>query len=128
MTELNLDVDVDLDLSDAGCTWVDVCSFTELQPDRGACALVAGQQVALFRLSPDDALYAISNYDPFSDAYVLSRGIVGSKGDVPKVASPIFKQNFDLRTGVCLDKPEVSVPVWAVRVRDGRVEVGVAAG
>jgi nitrite reductase (NADH) small subunit len=112
----------------AGITWVDVCAFDTLRPDRGACALVAGEQVALYRLSPDDALYAISNYDPFSDAYVLSRGIVGSKGDIPKVASPIFKQNFDLRTGACLDKPEVSVKAWPVRVREGRVEVGVGGG
>ncbi|MGH8991032.1 MAG: nitrite reductase (NAD(P)H) small subunit, partial [Acidimicrobiia bacterium] len=67
--------------------------------------------------------YALSNYDPFSGVYVLSRGIVGSKGDIPKVASPIYKQNFDLRTGTCLDKPEVSVPTWAIRRRHDRVEV-----
>lgn len=103
--------------------WVDVCAFDDLVPDRGVCALVDGEQVAIFRVSPTDDLYALSNYDPFSDAYVLSRGIVGSKGDIPKVASPIYKQNFDLSTGKCLDKPDVSVPTWAIRRRDDRVEV-----
>lgn len=103
--------------------WVDVCAFDDLIPDRGVCALVDGEQVAIFRVSPTDDLYALSNHDPFSDAFVLSRGIVGSKGDVPKVASPVYKQNFDLRTGKCLDKPDVSVPTWAIRRRDDRVEV-----
>ena len=105
-------------------TWTDVCSFDDLLPGRGACALVDDFQVALFRL-PDDSLYALSNYDPFSDAYVISRGLVGSKGETPKVASPVFKQNFDLRTGACLDDPNVALLTFAVRVVDGRVEVGV---
>lgn len=106
-------------------TWVDVCALDDLRPDRGVCALVGDYQVAIFRLSVDDELYAISNYDPFSKAFVLSRGIVGSKGDAPKVASPVFKQNFDLRTGQCLDDPTVSIKTFAVRVECGRVEVGM---
>ena len=105
-------------------TWTDVCRVEDLPYDRGVCALVGEYQVAVFRASPDGALYAISNYDPFSGAYVLSRGIVGSKGDVPKVASPIFKQSFDLRSGQCLDDPSVSVMTFPVRVMAGRVEVG----
>jgi nitrite reductase (NADH) small subunit len=106
-------------------TWVDVCAVADLIPDRGACALVGPYQVALFKVSPDDELYALSNYDPFSGAYVLSRGIVGSKGDTPKVASPIYKQNFDLRTGQSLDDPSVSVRTFPVREFDGRVLVGL---
>ena len=106
-------------------TWIDVCPFDELQPDRGVCALVGDEQVAVFRVSPDDSLYALSNHDPFSDAPVLSRGIVGSKGDVPKVASPMYKQSFDLRTGRCLDDPSVAVPTFEVRAVDGRVQVAV---
>jgi nitrite reductase (NADH) small subunit len=53
----------------------------------------------------------------------LSRGIVGDKNGVPKIASPIFKQSFDLRSGQCLDDPSVRLRVYGVRVRDGRVEV-----
>ena len=108
--------------------WLDVCRFDELQVDRGACALVGPYQVAVFRVSPDDALYAVSNYDPFSEAFVLSRGIVGSKGDgadgIPKVASPVYKQTFDLRTGRCLEDGSVAVQTFPVRTVDGRVEVG----
>jgi len=113
-------------LLDHVTTWADVCHVDDLPLDRGACALVAGYQVAVFRTSPDGALYAISNYDPFSGAFVLSRGIVGTKGDVPKVASPVYKQNFDLRSGQCLDDPSVEVISFPVREVDGRGLVGVA--
>ncbi len=105
-------------------TWVDVCALEDLAVDRGACVLVDTYQVALFRPSPGDALYALSNYDPFSRAYVMSRGIVGTKGEVPKVASPVYKQAFDLRTGECLDDPAVAVRTFPVRVVAGRVVVG----
>ena len=104
-------------------TWSEVCAFDDLVPDRGACALVGPYQVALFRTSPDDAVYALSNYDPFSAACVLSRGIVGSKGDTPNVASPVYKQAFDLRTGRCLDDPDVAVAVHGARAVDGWIEV-----
>ena len=106
-------------------TWVDVCGLDELVLDRGVCALVGEHQVAVFRVAPDGELYALSNFDPFSKAFVLSRGIVGSKGDSPKVASPVYKHNFDLRTGQCLDDPSVSIRTFAVRALDGRVLVGV---
>jgi nitrite reductase (NADH) small subunit len=56
---------------------------------------------------------------------VLSRGIVGSHEDAPTVASPLFKQAFDLRTGRCLTEPEVSVLVYDVRRAGDRVEIRV---
>lgn len=107
-------------------TWTDVCAFDDLVPDRGVCALVEGRQVAVFRVAPLDELYAVSNLDPFSGANVMSRGIVGSRGEVPKVASPMYKQSFDLRSGQGLDDPAVALEVFAVRERFGRVEVAVA--
>jgi nitrite reductase (NADH) small subunit len=86
--------------------------------------LIGDVQIALFR-THDGSVFAIGNQDPFSGANVMSRGIVGSRGDVQTVASPMFKQVFDLRTGVCLDDPEVSLPVYAVEVLDGQVMVNL---
>jgi nitrite reductase (NADH) small subunit len=103
--------------------WTAVCGCDDLLPERGVAALVGGEQVALFRAF-DGTLYAIGNQDPFTGAFVMSRGIVGTKGDVPTVASPLHKQVFDLRTGVCLDDEAARVPVFGVRERRGRVEVG----
>lgn len=102
--------------------WTVVCAYDELLPERGVAALAGSQQVAVFRCA-DGALYAIGNRDPFTGACVLSRGIVGSRGDVPTVASPLHKQVFDLATGRCLDDPAVAVPVHPVRVRAGIVEI-----
>jgi nitrite reductase (NADH) small subunit len=104
-------------------TWVDVCALDDIVANRGVCALVGGRQVAVFRIAPGDEVLAVSNFDPFSKAFVLSRGIVGSRGDRVKVASPIYKQSFDLRTGACLDDPDVSVPVFEVRVVGGTVQI-----
>lgn len=104
--------------------WQTICPLTRIIPNTGVCALVNNQQVAIFRIS--DRVFAISNYDPFSNAYVLSRGIVGDRQGIPKVASPIYKQNFNLITGECLDDEAVSVPVFPVRVMDGQIQVGIA--
>jgi nitrite reductase (NADH) small subunit len=105
--------------------WQAVCAYADLPPERGVCALVDGHQVAIFR-TYDGPLYALSNHDPFCDAYVLARGIVGSRAGVPTVASPMYKQVFDLTTGCCLDDPAVAVPTYGVRVNGTRVEVARA--
>jgi nitrite reductase (NADH) small subunit len=107
--------------------WITVCPLSRILPNTGVCALVAGQQVAVFRVGEGADLFAISNYDPFSKAFVLSRGIVGDLQGIPKVASPIFKQNFDLRTGQCLDDETVSVPTFPTRIVEDKVQVAAIA-
>jgi nitrite reductase (NADH) small subunit len=106
-----------------GDVWVPVCPFVSLPVERGVSALVHGTAVAVFR-TYDDQVYALGNHDPFSRASVLSRGIVGTRGDIPFVASPMHKQAFDLRTGQCLDDATVSVASYPVRMVDGIVQVG----
>lgn len=106
--------------------WTPVCSLDQILPDTGVCALVKGEQVAVFRVGAGaERVFAIANYDPNSGASVLSRGLVGSIGERIVVASPIYKQHFDLRTGECLEAPEHSVGSYPVRVEDGKVWVGV---
>jgi nitrite reductase (NADH) large subunit len=104
--------------------WVTVCKLSDIVPDTGVCALVNGQQVAVFRLG-DDSVYAIDNRDPFSGANVLSRGIVGDlKGELV-VASPVYKQHFNLTTGQCLEEAQVRVAVFQARVDAGTVWVKI---
>jgi nitrite reductase (NADH) small subunit len=110
------------------CTdWADVCALDEVLSGTGVAALVNGEQIAVVR-TRDGALYAISNFDPFSKAFVMARGIVGDRQGVPKIASPIYKQNFNLKTGECLDDPNVRLPVYAVRTTDGRIQVQSSQG
>jgi nitrite reductase (NADH) small subunit len=97
--------------------WVAVCRVADLLPGRGVAAVLpGGRQVAVF-LDRAGGTHAIGNRDPFTGAYVLSRGLLGSTGNEgrPFVASPLLKQRFDLTTGRCLDDDEVSVPVYATR-------------
>jgi nitrite reductase (NADH) small subunit len=104
---------------------VRVCTLDDLEIERGRAALIGDQQVALFLLG-DGTVHAVDNFDPYSGAHVISRGIVGSRGDAPTVASPLHKQVFDLRTGVCLEtqgKPDGALRVWPVTVVDREVRV-----
>ena len=103
--------------------WHDVCRVDDLTPERGATALVAGHPVALFRLEDQDVV-AIDDVDPFWGVAVLSRGLVGCLDERDTVASPLLKQRFDLRTGVCIDDTSVAVTTFPVRILLGRIEVG----
>ena len=99
--------------------WTAACTYDFLIPCRGVGVLLAdGTQVALFRLD-DGSLHAVGNIDPFSGAAVMSRGIVGDRGGRATVQTPIKKQAFALDDGVCLDSPDVALPVYATRIVDG---------
>ncbi|HEU5073486.1 MAG TPA: nitrite reductase small subunit NirD [Polyangiaceae bacterium] len=106
--------------------WIDVCAVEDILVGTGVAALVRGHQVAIFRPTAEGPIYALSNFDPFSHAFVIARGILGDKGGVLKVASPIFKQNFALATGQCLDDPSVSLESYPVRVVSGRVTIQIS--
>jgi nitrite reductase (NADH) small subunit len=103
--------------------WQPVCRVAELAVERGATALVHGQAIAIFR-TRGDQVYALGNHDPFAKASVIARGIVGTRGGIPFVASPSHKHAFDLRSGRCLDDDHVSIPAYDVRIVEGVVLVG----
>lgn len=102
--------------------WQDVCAIDDVLPGSGVAALIDGEQIAIVR-TRDGQFAALSNFDPFSKAFVIARGIVGDRFGVPKIASPIYKQNFSLVTGECLDDPSVRLAVYPLRVHSGRVQV-----
>ena len=102
--------------------WTVVCRTADILPDTGVCALVDGKHIAVFRLG-SDGYHAIDNIDPRSGASVLSRGLVGNLGTRLVVASPLYKNHFDLLTGECLEAPEHSVRAYPVQVRAGQVFV-----
>lgn len=106
-----------------GEIWRAVCDVEAIEIDRGVAALVHGQAIAIFRTAMD-AVYAIANQDPFSKASVLARGILGRRGGLDFIASPVSRHSFDLATGQCREDPSVQVAVYDVRVVEGVVEVG----
>ncbi|PKM11326.1 MAG: nitrite reductase (NAD(P)H) small subunit [Gammaproteobacteria bacterium HGW-Gammaproteobacteria-3] len=106
--------------------WIDICALDDLQPDSGVCALAHGKQVALFFMPKEDRVYAVGNYDPFGQANVLSRGMIGDIDGQPMVASPLYKQHFNLQTGVCFEDDSVRIETYEVRLDNGRVAIKIA--
>lgn len=99
-----------------------ICTLNDLTPELGVSALINGEQVAIFRLK-DNRVYAIANYDPFSQANVLSRGLTCDLKGKTCVASPIYKQHFDLLTGQCLEDDAVSIKIYSVKIEGEAVLV-----
>lgn len=106
-------------------SWTAVCAASEILPNTGVCALIEGRHVAVFRIG-DNTFHAIDNIDPKSGASVLSRGLIGSLGERIVVASPLYKNHFDLATGECLEEPQHSVRAHAVRIDNSIVQVALA--
>jgi nitrite reductase (NADH) large subunit len=102
-------------------SWQFICELDDVIPDAGVAAFVDGRQIAIFRVG--DQVYALDNYDPNSEANVLSRGLVGDLNGEPVVASPIYKHHFSLISGRCIEDPEQSVIAYPAHVSEGRVWV-----
>ena len=107
----------------AGATgWHRVCMLDELELAWGEAALIAGRQVALFRTGPSE-VFAVAHEDPATGAHVMARGIIGSRGTRPTVASPLHKEVYDLETGECFGAAELRLDTFSTRISDGYVEV-----
>ena len=104
--------------------WYTACTVDDLVEGSGVCALINGQQVAIFYLpNEEQKVFAIDNYDPIGGANVLSRGMVGDVQKNLVVASPLYKEHFNLLNGRCLEKPEYSVRVWPAQLIGGCVQL-----
>jgi nitrite reductase (NADH) small subunit len=103
--------------------WNPICPLEDIVPNTGICALLGGQAIAVFRWGDSEQVFALSNHDPHSEASVLSRGLIGNLGAAKVVASPIYKQHFNLETGECLEDASTPIPHYPARVVGGVVEV-----
>ena len=100
-----------------------ICQISDIIPGTGVCALVKGEQVAVFRPTDAEEVFAISNTDPFYQSNVLSRGLICEHKGELWVASPLKKQRFNLATGVCMEDERFSVKSYQARVTKGEVEI-----
>ena len=101
--------------------WVDVGAVDDFPIDGGAAIKYGQVQIAVFRFESRNEWYACQQMCPHKKAFVLSRGIVGDAGGVPKVACPLHKKNFSLESGECLTEEPYALEVFPVKVREGRV-------
>ena len=103
-------------------TWVPTCEVDDLEPGWGEVALLGRTQVALVRLDEEE-VYAVDHHDPHTGAPVMARGIVGSRGDRPTIASPLHKEVYDLGTGECFTDTALVLRTYRTRIVGGMIEV-----
>lgn len=106
-------------------TWHLACLVHDVPADGGACALIEGQQIAIYHFARRGEWFATQNLCPHRQQMALSRGMIGSQAGEPKVACPFHKKTFSLQTGACLSGEEYAIETYPVRVEEGRVYVGV---
>lgn len=96
--------------------WMAVAKTSDFSPDMGGCLLVDGEQIAVFNFGHKE-WYAVQNRCPHENQMVLSRGLCGDKGGEPKVACPLHKNSFNLKTGEHLGgNPDYKLKTYAVKV------------
>ncbi|RVU37444.1 nitrite reductase small subunit NirD [Rheinheimera riviphila] len=101
---------------------VPLCAISDLVPYSGVAANYNGLSIALFYL-PDQhpAIYALGHLDPVTQAPVIAHGLIGESQGEFYVASPLYKQQYRLRDGVCLQQPELQLPTYSVAVSEGKL-------
>ncbi len=96
--------------------WVRVGRVSDFPHNGGAAVKYGDTQIAVFNLADRKAWRACQNMCPHKHAFVLSRGITGSAGLIPKVTCPLHKKPFSLETGECLSGEPYALKVFPVQV------------
>lgn len=105
--------------------FVRVASLRDMPKEGGITVQYGSTEIAIFRVQ--DQLYATQNSCPHTQVGVLSRGIVGDECGTPKVACPLHKRTFDLRTGSCLSKDAPAVATYPLRVDGDDILVAISS-
>lgn len=114
-------------LTDVSITWIPVCRAEDVPEDGGACVKVGDHQIAIFNFTRRGEWHATDNLCPHRQQMALSRGMIGSQVDEPKVACPFHKKSFSLLDGRCLGGDECAIRVFPVKVEEGTVYLQVNA-
>eukprot|EP00559_Dactyliosolen_fragilissimus_P005293 CAMPEP_0184862660 /NCGR_PEP_ID=MMETSP0580-20130426/7082_1 /TAXON_ID=1118495 /ORGANISM="Dactyliosolen fragilissimus" /LENGTH=1124 /DNA_ID=CAMNT_0027360613 /DNA_START=342 /DNA_END=3716 /DNA_ORIENTATION=- len=106
-------------------TWVNVGNKLDFPPNVGSAILYGTSQLAIFNNEQRNEWYATQNMCPHKQAFVLSQGILGDANNVPKVACPLHKKTFDLKTGKQLNvesntnqDDELNIITFPVKIDD----------
>lgn len=105
--------------------WHPACHIDDVPVDGGACVLLEGKQIAIFHFKRLGTWYATDNECPHKKQMALSRGIIGTQGDEPKVACPFHKKSFSLENGQCLSGDDFCIATYPVRIENDMVMIGL---
>lgn len=106
--------------------WLAACRVEDAVENGGVCVKHGDEQIALFYFTRRNEWYATQNECPHRKQMALSRGMIGSVTDEPKVACPFHKKTFSLSTGECLTGDECALKTYPVKIENGVVYIGTA--
>src|SRR6185503_20277091 len=109
-------------------TWFYACRAEDVPENGGVCVKYRELQIALFHFTRRNQWYATQNECPHRKQMALSRGMIGTQGDEPKVACPFHKKTFSLMTGECLNDDQCTIKTYEVRLEEGKVFIGIVSG
>ncbi len=104
-------------------TWIRMAKVSEVPRNGGIAARYGDSEIAIFNLAARGEWLASENLCPHKQQMVLARGIVGDTNGKPKVACPLHKNTFDLRSGACLNGDLPAIATFAVKVEGDDVLV-----
>ena len=111
--------------SNNAITWFPACSTNDVPSNGGVCVKYEDRQIALFHFTRRNEWYATQNECPHRNQMALSRGMIGSHNNEPKVACPFHKKTFSLLTGKCLSGDECAIRTYPVKIEGGTVYIGI---
>jgi nitrite reductase (NADH) small subunit len=111
--------------TDRETTWFYACNVNDVPENGGVCIKYNNEQIALFNFARLQKWYATQNECPHKKQMALSRGMIGTEQNEPKVACPFHKKTFSLETGACLQGDECDIKVYPVKIENNNVYIGV---
>lgn len=105
--------------------WIKAGRIEDFVENAGSCIKHGDEQIAVFNYNKE-TWYAVQNLCPHKEQMVMSRGLIGDKEGEHKVACPLHKNNFSLKTGKHLGGDESwCLKTYSVKAEEGSVYVEV---
>ena len=104
--------------------WFKAASVNDFPKDGGACVKYKNKQIAVFNFERINKWYACQNICPHKMEMVLSRGMIGDKNGIPKVACPLHKKTFSLEDGSNLNGDDFKIAIYPVKIENENVYIG----
>jgi len=104
--------------------WFKAAAASKFPDNGGACVKYKDMQIAVFNFTREGTWYACQNLCPHKMEMVLSRGMIGEDKGEPKVACPLHKNSFSLKTGKHLNGELNRIATYPVKIEGGFVYIG----
>lgn len=104
--------------------WFNAGKTTDFPADGGNCVKYKDKQIAVINFERRGEWYACQNVCPHKLEMVLSRGMIGSAEETPKIACPIHKKTFSLKDGSNLNGEDYTIATYPVKIVEDEVFIG----